>query len=56
MNFSQRYTALVIALLAGCISTHADKRKIDPTLLHRETAAVKEKHADLTTVACHYKT
>lgn len=33
----------------------ADHRKIDPTFLYRDTAAVGEKKSDITTPTCHYK-
>jgi mannose-6-phosphate isomerase-like protein (cupin superfamily) len=58
MNHGKRHAALLIALLAGGLSTselHADERKIDPTFLYRDTAAVKAKPSDLTTASCHYK-
>jgi len=58
MNPGKRHAALLIALLAGGLSTpelHADDRKIDPTFLYRDTAAVKAKPSDLTTASCHYK-
>jgi mannose-6-phosphate isomerase-like protein (cupin superfamily) len=55
MNPAKRHTALVIALLAATLGAHADERKIDPTFLYRDTAAVKAKASDLTTSTCHYK-
>ncbi len=49
------HIAFLIALLAASLSAHADERKIDPTFLYRDPAAVKAKPSDLTTVTCHYK-
>jgi hypothetical protein len=55
MNPGKRHAPLLIVLLAGSLSAHADERKIDPTFLYRDTAAVKAKPSDLTTASCHYK-
>jgi mannose-6-phosphate isomerase-like protein (cupin superfamily) len=57
MNSKRHGAILVVLLLAslGAPWLHSDERKIDPTFLYRDTAAVKAKPSDLTTVACHYK-
>jgi mannose-6-phosphate isomerase-like protein (cupin superfamily) len=55
MRFSLRHTALLLALLVACLGAHADERKIDPTFLYRDAAAVNAKPSDLTTATCHYK-
>src|ERR1700728_1172261 len=55
---SKRHGAILVALLVASLGApwlHSDERKIDPTFLYRDTAAVKAKPSDLTTVACHYK-
>ena len=55
MNPGKRHAALLIALLAGSLGSHADERKIDPTFLYRDASAVKVKPSDLTTATCLYK-
>ena len=55
---SKRHGAILVALLVAGLGApwlHSDERKIDPTFLYRDTAAVKAKPSDLTTEGCHYK-
>ncbi len=55
MIAGKRHAALLISLLVASLAAHADERKVDPTFLYRDTAAVKAKQSDLTTASCHYK-
>jgi mannose-6-phosphate isomerase-like protein (cupin superfamily) len=47
------FAALLVWFCAPLLA--ADHRKIDPTFLYRDTAAVGEKRSDITTPTCHYK-
>ncbi len=52
---SRRPLATLLTAIFCLPLLHADERKIDPTFLYRDTAAVKASKADLTTAGCHYK-
>jgi mannose-6-phosphate isomerase-like protein (cupin superfamily) len=55
MNLGRQQATLLTALLASASLLHAVERKIDPTFLYRDAAAVKAKPSDLTSTTCHYK-
>jgi mannose-6-phosphate isomerase-like protein (cupin superfamily) len=55
MNLGRQQATLLTALLASASLLHAVERKIDPTFLYRDAAAVKAKPSDLTGTTCHYK-
>jgi mannose-6-phosphate isomerase-like protein (cupin superfamily) len=58
MNLRNLIASAFIVLLgcAFCAALlHADDRKVDPTFLYRDTAAVTEKKSEITTATCHYK-
>jgi mannose-6-phosphate isomerase-like protein (cupin superfamily) len=45
---------IVTMLLMIGAGVFAQERKVDPTWLHREVAALREQHVDLTSDSCHY--
>jgi mannose-6-phosphate isomerase-like protein (cupin superfamily) len=58
MNLRKPLAYVFIAVLgcAFCASLlHAADRKVDPTFLYRDTAAVEEKKSEITSATCHYK-
>jgi mannose-6-phosphate isomerase-like protein (cupin superfamily) len=45
---------VIVALLTIGLAVFAQERKVEPTWLHRDVAALRERSVDLTTDSCHY--
>jgi mannose-6-phosphate isomerase-like protein (cupin superfamily) len=54
MTFNPRLILFVCSFITAAAALAAE-RKVDPTFLHRNLAAVRERTTDLTTPGCHYK-
>jgi mannose-6-phosphate isomerase-like protein (cupin superfamily) len=50
-----RTCSAVLASLLCAVSLRAERRRVDPTFLHREVSTAQQVTADLTTATCHYK-
>lgn len=51
----QTILTTAFVFVAGASLVHTEGRKIDPTFLYRNTAAVQAKPSDITTATCQYK-
>jgi mannose-6-phosphate isomerase-like protein (cupin superfamily) len=47
----RKWIAVLLTIAPGVL---AQERKVDPTWLHRDVAALHEQHVDLTSDSCHY--
>src|ERR1700756_5149791 len=49
------FTFVMVLLAQGHLVVLAQRRKVEPTWLHRDVSALHEQRTDLTSNSCHYK-